>query len=228
MINWIDIVALIIILIATFLGYKRGFFKSLYRIVAFFVAIFLAFSFYKPVATYLKNNTGIDEWIIENIQGTEKLVPPTETEELPEKDETSENKALVIEETLENLPENIKKMIGFEDMKNQALENISLKFSDLAMNIISILSIYVVARLVLGFVCVIVDGVLQLPILKQVNELLGLFLGVILGFLQIYIIFAVVTFLSSVININPLIILIKSSLYARILYENNIVISLLF
>jgi uncharacterized membrane protein required for colicin V production len=229
MINWVDFVLLIIVLIATFLGYKRGFFKTLYGLVAFFIAIFLAFSFHKPFATYLKNNTEIDEWIITNIQSYGKKVEPDQIEQennyqIINSDENKE----VLEKTLENLPKNIKETLGLEDIKNQAIENISLKVSDLAINIISILGIYVVISLLLEIVSNIVDGVLKLPILKQINEILGLLLGSILGFLQIYIIFAIITFLSSIININTLIIYIKSSLIARILYENNLILSLLF
>jgi uncharacterized membrane protein required for colicin V production len=226
MLNWVDIVLFILILVATFLGYRRGFFKTLYGLLAFFIAIFLALSFHKPFATYLKNNTGIDEWIITNIQGSAQKIEPN-TDQLNTPVINNENME-VIEKTLGNLPENIKVSLGLDDIKNQALESISLKVSDLAINIISILGIYVVVRLLLGVISTIIDGVLKLPILKQINELLGLLLGSILGFLQIYIIFAIITFLSSMINLNVLILYIKSSLFARILYENNLILSLLF
>jgi uncharacterized membrane protein required for colicin V production len=226
MLNWVDIVLFILILVATFLGYRRGFFKTLYGLLAFFIAIFLALSFHKPFATFLKNNTGIDEWIITNIQGSAQKIEPN-TDQLNTQVINNENME-VIEKTLGNLPENIKVTLGLDDIKNQALESISLKVSDLAINIISILGIYVVVRLLLGVISTIIDGVLKLPILKQINELLGLLLGSILGFLQIYIIFAIITFLSSIINLNVLILYIKSSLFARILYENNLILSLLF
>jgi uncharacterized membrane protein required for colicin V production len=226
MLNWVDIVLFILILVATFLGYRRGFFKTLYGLLAFFIAIFLALSFHKPFATFLKNNTGIDEWIITNIQGSAQKIEPN-TDQLNTHVINNENME-VIEKTLGNLPENIKVTLGLDDIKNQALESISLKVSDLAINIISILGIYVVVRLLLGVISTIIDGVLKLPILKQINELLGLLLGSILGFLQIYIIFAIITFLSSIINLNVLILYIKSSLFARILYENNLILSLLF
>jgi uncharacterized membrane protein required for colicin V production len=236
MFSWVDIVVIIIVLISTFMGYKRGFFKTLYGLLAFFVAIFLAFSFYKPLSTYLKNNTNIDEWIIANMQI--KTSPDGEETETPKQQESKpkevEQENITIkdmpelEKTLENLPENIKEMLGFEDIKNQALENIRIKIADLAINLISILGIYVVTRLILAIVCAIVDSVLQLPILKQINELLGLFIGTILGFMQVYLVFALITFLSSIINMSFLVENIKNSTIARILYENNIIIGLLF
>ena len=65
-------------------------------------------------------------------------------------------------------------------------------------------------------------------VLKQLNELLGMTIGAVIGFLQVYISFAVITFISSICDIAVVIDAIKVSAFASVLFENNLIIKLLF
>ena len=67
MFNIMDIIVIIIILLSVLLGYKKGFVRTAMNLLSFFVAIGLALMFYKPLAIILTENTGIDDWIIDNL-----------------------------------------------------------------------------------------------------------------------------------------------------------------
>lgn len=243
MFNVIDIIVILIILISVFLGYKKGFVRTAVSLLSFFVAIGLALLFYKPLAIILTENTTIDDWIIMNITSNhddnENLTESSETDEsgdvpmfieeasnLTEEKETN-NLGLVIS-MLENLPATITDKLSLEEIKSDTKQEIAYKVSELIMNLLSLIIIYIVVKVTLIIAAFILDGIMKFPILKQLNEILGMGIGAVIGFIQIYVAFAVITFISSICDISVVIETIKLSAFAKILFENNVIISLLF
>lgn len=243
MFNIIDIIVILIILISVYFGYKKGFIKTVISLLSFFVAIALAVVFYKPIAVILTENTMIDDWIIENIisnDENEHMIEETNTSpdfaknkdiEVIEDTTTIENGNISSESIfnmLENLPATFINNFDFEEVKEGTKREIAYKISELIMNLLSLILIYVVVKVTLFFATFILDGIMHLPILKQVNEVLGMAIGAVIGFIQIYISFAVITFISTISDISIVITTIKMSSFASILFENNLIINLLF
>ncbi|MBO5179234.1 MAG: CvpA family protein [Clostridia bacterium] len=237
MFNISDLVVILIIALAAFLGYKKGFVKTSFRIASFIIAIILSMILYKPVASYIKENTGISNWIVstitkeERIEDDDEIYVPDEivsdTENLLFKEENEDDKKS-IEDILATLPENMKDYIDTDETINNAKEQIAMKIAETIINIMSMIGIYLIAKLILMIVCFILDGIMQIPVLKQINEVAGLALGVILGIIQVYTILAVITFSSSIIEMQGLVTYIKSSLIASALFEYNLLIALIF
>lgn len=252
MFNLIDIVVIAIIGFSVYTGYKKGFIRAAISLVSFFVAIGVALMFYKPLAVIITENTLIDDWIIENISSIgeneinnyeqiedgqnkeselETIENASETENIEnvkddiENDKISEKNILQL---LEYLPTKFITNFDIDEIKNSAKEEISYQISELIMNLMSLIIIYVVVKVTLAIAAVVLNGIMQIPVLKQLNEILGMVLGAILGFIQIYIAFAVITFISSICDISYIIEMIKMSAFARILFENNLIINLLF
>jgi len=69
----IDLIIVAIILLFTFLGYKRGLVKLAISLCTFFIAIIVAFALFKPISAVVINNTSIDETIENTI--TDKILP---------------------------------------------------------------------------------------------------------------------------------------------------------
>ena len=65
MFNIADIVVVALIAFSAFLGYKKGFIKTGFGMVSFILALVITFMFYTPVMNYLKENTGVEEWLTE-------------------------------------------------------------------------------------------------------------------------------------------------------------------
>lgn len=225
MFNIIDIIVILIILLSVFLGYKKGFVRTTISLLSFFIAIGLALLFYKPVAVILTENTTIDEWIIENIASDKK------DEEL---DETTNNDGDTLQGTdafldmIGNLPSTFIAGFDLEEIKTDTKQEIAYKISELIMNLLSLIIIYVVVKLTLVIAAFILDGIMKFPVLKQLNEILGMVIGAVIGFLEVYVAFAIITFISSICDISVVINTIKISAFARILFENNLIINLLF
>lgn len=248
MFNISDLIILLVIAVAALLGCKRGFIRTSFRMLSFVIAIIISLIFYKPVAGYIKENTKVSEWIIQAIV-REETNQDENTEYVSEEESEKENndEAVIdenesdikksedkyeiskeMENTLQNLPQNIKEYIGVNETINQAKDQLALKIADAIINVMSLICIYLIAKLVLMFGCFILDGIMQIPVLKQINEILGLILGIILGIIQVYTILAVITFLSSFVQMPELVAYIKSSLIASVLFEYNLLIALIF
>lgn len=234
MFNIVDLIVLLIIALAALLGYKRGFVKTSFRMLSFIIAIILSLFLYKPVATYIKENTNVSEWIVQAITNNDSDQSLNEneeiiTDEMPEEGKKNEiNSTEKIENTLANLPQNIKEYIGVNETINQAKDQIALKIADTIINVMSLVCVYLIVKILLMIVCFILDGIMQIPLLKQINEVLGLILGLILGIIQVYTILAIITFLSSFVQMPELIAYIKSSLITSVLFEYNLIIALIF
>lgn len=243
MFNIMDIIVLAVIVIAGFIGYKNGCVKTVIRLLSFFVAIGLALLFYKPLAVILTENTSIDDWIIEKIVSTE--VTENEKQEISEgnidddlndveattneteKNEVEENNDLLYN-ILGHLPDIFSENFNFNEATENAKHELATQVSELIMNLLSLIIIYVIVKVALFVAMFIIDGIMKIPVLKQLNEVLGLIVGAIVGVMQLYVAFSVITFISSITDISFVVDSIKASMIARVLFENNLIINLLF
>lgn len=228
MFNIIDLLGIIILFISGIIAFKKGFVKTFFGFISAFLALILAFIFCNAGVVLIKENTKIDEWLETTIS---ESLSAHEEEQIEDNDgfevnETTENNLL--SETLQNLPQNIKDAVGLEEQKEVAKKAIVEKSIDIILKILSWIIIYLVVRIVLMVVCFVFNGIMNIPFLKQINNLTGLALGIILGLFRIYVGLAVISFLVSVIPLDYLLGLIKDSMIISVMYENNILISLIF
>lgn len=239
MFNVMDIIVIVIILLSVYFGYKKGFVKSAINLLSFFVAIALAVTFYKPLAVILTENTTIDDWIIggiisssekdNSIDNAKELTSGDDTQPIKQTTEYEEQEKLnLVSDVFSELPAVITQNFNIEEIKNNAKEEIAYQASELIMNLLSLIIIYVIVKITLLVAMIVLNGIMQIPVLKQLNEILGMAFGAIIGFTQVYIAFAVITFISSVCDIAVVIEMIKVSSFASVLFENNVIINLLF
>ena len=171
----IDGVIVLIILLSVFLGYKKGLVSLGIHLVAFIIALVVAFVLYRPIGSLIINTTEIDE----SLQG----VIETKLEEIVDVED-------------ENITVN--SLIG-----NIESSTITETSRGLAMNIIygaTIIILFIILRIALVFISAIANWVAELPILKQVNKVGGIIYGLLRGVLLTYVILLIV---SLVITFNP-------------------------
>ena len=229
MFNMADVIGILFILIITFIGYKRGFVKTAFGMLSFIIAMALSVALYKNIAFQLAENTAMDEWIYHTIMGQEEENSEVEAEEVEEEIQEEETqKGNALQNMLANLPENIKEKFGLEELQEQTKEVIAEKVTEVSLYLISFIAIYALARIVLSILCFVLDKIMKIPLLKQLNEILGLLLGMLQGLLEIYLVLAIITFFSSVFDMEAFVAYIKASAIIGTLYENNFIISLLF
>lgn len=200
----IDLVIIAIVLLFTFLGYKRGLVKLAIRLCTFFIAIIVAFMLYKPAAKLVINNTEIDEKIENTI--TSKLLTESSSE-----DTKVEKK---------DLPSIILKS------GENTVKNISNSIAVTLIEVACLLVIFIVVKIALKFVTALADLIAKLPLLKQINKLGGTVYGIIEGLFIIFVGFAIISLISPMFDAS-FISQINSSTLGSICYNNNILLEIL-
>ena len=198
----VDIVLIAILVLAGFLGYKKGLVNTIFSVVAFFISIILSFILYTPVANFINNNTQlnpkIEAIVIEKLQSEEN----------------------------DNAEYNIIKNLE-DSAKDVAIKETSKQVAMLGVNLVSIICVYLVARIVLILLKNVINGIASLPVIKQFNEIGGLIAGVIKGLILIYVVFAIVILLSDMFDFSGFVGLIDKSLLGKVFFNNNVIINIL-
>lgn len=209
----LDIILVAIIALNVFICYKKGLVKLAVGLIAVLVSVILAVLLYKPVSNIIINNTELDEKIKSAI--TENFVNEEETTE-----ETEDNGFMKYIEKYVEDPVN--------KTKNEIVIEASGVIATKLIDIIAMVSIFIVARLVLILLTFITDMITSLPILKQFNELGGILYGLIKALLIIYVLLAIAFFIVYTTGATGLGEVIANSFITKFFYNNNLLLSILF
>ena len=205
---WIvfDIAVIAIIALSTFIGYKQGLVKSAIKILSFFIAIVVALVLYKPVSSVIIKNTLIDDSIKNVIM--EKITP--DGMQANEEVSLKENVGIKIIESATN-----------------TIEGIADAFAIKLVETITLLLIYIIVKIALKFISALSDLITKLPLLKQINKTGGIIYGIVKGVVLVYTILAVVYLISPLLN-NTVSDNIDKSIITKTIYNNNIILNLIF
>ena len=171
----IDIIVILFILLSVFLGYKKGLVALGIHLVAFIVALVVAFVLYRPIGALVITNTNIDESLQETIETKLEEVVNTENGETSEISLIGEIKTETISETAKTLSVNI--IYG-----------------------VTIIALFIILRIAFVFITAIANWIAKLPILKQVNKTGGIIYGLLRGLLIVYLVLLV---MNLIISLNP-------------------------
>ena len=212
----VDLIIIGIILLFIGVGLKKGLAGSLIKLLSFAIALIVAVALYKPVSNAIMKNTKIDENIEQAIIatfGSEENSSEAGQTEMPN-----------------NIVENINKEIknATNEARNQIVENTSKNISNTIINIGSGLGIYIIARFILFIIGIFVNQVTNLPILKQVDKIGGIAYGAIEGIAIVYVILAIISLFAVVQPENVIVEGILKSSIGSMLYNNNLILNILF
>ena len=196
----VDIIIIAIILVSTFLAYKKGLITLAIQLVSVIIAIVLTLLLYKPVSNVIINVTGIDEMIQNAI--------------LEEANDIMTNNQENANQVVESIQNN---------MLPETARTISINIIQGAV----ILILYVIIRIILRFVTALANLVAKLPILNQFNKLGGVIYGILRGLLIVYILLLLVNVSGEIDAKNKVYTTVEESYIGKMMNENNI-LSVLF
>lgn len=191
----VDIIIVAIILLSTFLAYRKGLITLAIQLVAVVIAVVLTLILYKPVSNVIINVTGIDESIQNAIL--------EEANDMMTNDEEGANQVV---ETIQN------------GMLPETARTISINIIEGAV----ILILYIVIRIILKFVTALANLVSKLPILNQLNQLGGIIYGILRGVLIVYILLLIVNLSGEIEPQNHVYTAVEESYIGKMMNENNI------
>ena len=215
----IDLIIIALIALFTFLGYKKGLIKVAFKILSFFIAILIAIVLFKPVSSSIIKNTQIDDnlknSISQKFQGIDLSVEVTE-------EEAEGIPGFMIDFVNEYIAEAAK------DATQNIAETVSTKLTETIINAGVILGLYIVARILLIFARFLLEGIANLPFLKQFNEVGGLIYGLLKGLFIVYFVLAIISLTSPMYPNAGFLKMIDESFVGSMMYNSNILLKLIF
>ncbi len=217
----VDLIIIAILILFISIGYRKGLTGSLIKLASFAIALVLAFILYKPVANIVRDNTQIDE----NIESA--IISTFSKEETTNNDTDSNGNK-------DNLPETIVKNINNEiesattEARNNIVKETAKNTTNTIINVGSGLVIFIAVRFILFIISLFVHEITKLPIIKQIDKVGGIGYGLVEGMVIILIILGIISLTSVVWSDNIVVTAITKSTIGDILYNNNIILKILF
>lgn len=191
----VDFIIVAIILLSTFLAYRKGLITLSIQLVAVVISILATLILYKPISNLIVNTTSIDETIQNAI-----------LEEANDIMSNDENGSDQIVESIQN------------NMLPETARTISINIIQGAV----ILILYVGIRIALRFVTALANLVSKLPILNQFNKLGGIVYGILRGLLIVYIVLLLINLSGEIEPENQVYTLVEDSYLGKMMNENNV------
>ncbi len=141
----LDLFIVLIILLFTFIGYKRGLVKTAINILSFFIALIISIMLYKTVGNIVINNTKVDETIEGAISS--KIL--------------SED----YEEKFQMLPESL------IETGEKTVNNIAKSLSQKIIYIASFIILFIALKIALIFAKFLAGIITKIPVIKQFDKL---------------------------------------------------------
>lgn len=204
----LDIIVIGIIIISTFLGYKKGLVNVIFNICAFLIALIITIILYTPITNLVIENTEFDEKI-ENV--------------IIEKGVTTEDENSTEDSFLDKYISQ-----SVTNAKNDIVQSSSTIIAQKIIGILVAIILFIVVRIILIFAKALINGIASLPIIKQLNEIGGLAYGILMGVLLVYVLLAVLFMVVSINNTGTIANAINNSIITKILYSNNIILNIIF
>lgn len=215
----IDLILIGIILLSTFLGYKKGLIGVAFKIVSFIIALIVTLILFKPISNYIITNTELANTIENTI--VEKL-STTQIEEGKIKEESTDLPNVVVDYINGGI------QAGVNQAKDSVVKVVAHNLTETAISIIVMIGIFIITRLILLFAKAILDAVSEIPIVKQFNEVGGIIYGIIRAILLIYVILAIISLIAPMLDKTMVLSAINNSILTKILYNNNIILMIFF
>ena len=216
----VDLIIISAIISSTYLGYRKGLVGVIFKIFVFIVSLIIVFMLYKPVSNAIINNTQIDDKIATSIYNSLSNTSLANNESLS----TSNTN---LSEGVVNLINSLLSDAISKAKDGETLIYISTELSYAIIRFASMILIFVVAKILLFVVRFAAEILASLPIISTFNRSGGFLYGLLKGLLIVYVILAVFSLISPVINSWGIISSIDNSFIGSKMYNNNIIINLI-
>lgn len=216
-INYIDLLVLMLMVLSTYLGYKKGFLKTITGLISIILSLVLAVTLYPCVEEFIMD-TPVYSTVYENVQ--EHITTP----------DVESNKISDYGAGTLNLPRNFlsKMQKNANDTQKDIAVSIAESTANSAVKILSMLAVFLLARLLIFLALLIFGFIKKLPLIGWSDRMLGLLFGFVRGFLLVYLLLTLITVSAHFKSDNFMAKAVKQSEFAKIMYNNNVFLDFVY
>lgn len=236
--NWLLILALGIIGVFAFIGWRVGFVKSVFSLVSTIAVIIITILVSPLVTNMLKENDTISgairskleqvidlSGVAENLSSEEEKDPMAFVDGLNLPDSIKDTIKDSLADTIAEKEEEAAAFVG--DKLNVLESYICERLTNIILNALGFFATFIVAAAGLALLCFVLGLLSKLPVLHQINTLAGVVMGAAEGLVILWIVFIVITMLGSTAFGQNCMAMISESKILSFLYDSNILSKIL-
>jgi uncharacterized membrane protein required for colicin V production len=219
--NWLEILVIIILVVYSFIGRKRGFIKTVFTLFSTIIALLLTMWISPMVNKEIQKNDKIMNFVSNKV---EKVIEFNKNN-----DKTSEQMMFIdklflpgsIKDTLkENNTGDVYVAMAADNFK----EYVTGSISRIIINAAVFILVMLIIMIALGIISKTLDIISKLPIINGLNKTAGLFAGLLHGIIIVWIGFIFLIMFSSSSVGKTMFLLINESKFLTTLYNNNLLL----
>lgn len=219
--NWLEILVIIILVVYSFIGRKRGFIKTVFTLFSTIIALLLTMWISPMVNKEIQKNDKIMNFVSNKV---EKVIEFNKNN-----DKTSEQMMFIdklflpgsIKDTLkENNTGDVYIAMAADNFK----EYVTGSISRIIINAAVFILVMLIIMIALGIISKTLDIISKLPIINGLNKTAGLFAGLLHGIIIVWIGFILLIMFSSTNVGKTMFLLINESKFLTTLYDNNLLL----
>lgn len=224
--NWLVIVVLLVLIAYTAQGYRRGMLRVLYSLFGLIITILFVAWTTPYISKFIRENTQIYQHIEEKC---EKRVREKTQQQISDKTQEDTN---LLEEYGITLPEVLEDTLlqKVQEGSDAVLETTGVysamaqRLAEFAVDGIAFFISLIICSILLHFIGRAIDIVSKIPVLKGINQILGLMAGLLQGLIMVWIFCYFITATQAFPFGQHLMTQVRSSQLLTILYDNNMVL----
>ncbi len=219
--NWLTIAVIAVIVLATLAGAKRGLVKTVLSFASFFLSIVIMLFVRQPVADFVKEKTEIYTTIedgIGNFVGEKVQALQSSKDQIADQVIDSLNLPDILKENLEKSND---AAVYAQKGANNVAVYITGWLTDLAFQAVCSVISFLVVWILLRIITFLLSGIVQLPILHQIDCIAGAVGGLCIALILVWIGGIVVTAFATTDWGREALSMITQSSLLTFLYDNN-------
>lgn len=212
----VDVILFFIIAGNAVIGYRKGLARLICSLLSSIIAIILVFILYRPVTNYVIYNTKASEKLESIFEENLQFLFEDENEATEDNNAMMSILKVFIGDEMGNL---------IEETTDNVVDYLSIELSHKIISIFIFFALFAIIRLFLYVLRNYIEMVVNLPIVRVFNGSGGMIYGIIRGFFIIYVAFAFLTLLLSIIGNNVIITAIQNAPIGHKMFNNNILLN---
>lgn len=222
----LNIIFILIIVVMVLEGIHRGFLRSALGLGAFFLSLITSFLFYPIMSSAIKSNQTLFDYLYHYTEGAERIADFENTRLLVDQISKAQlSEVLTTSDLSEPFVTLVQNNVESQAFAADGLYTIGDYFNmtlvSSMINLMSFITVFLIARIIFAFVLGAVDYTVQFPELRQYDRSMGALFGSIRGVLLCFLIASVVPVLMLVLPVEKIFEYYHDSNMAVFFTENN-------
>ena len=230
--NYIDMFAILVLVLGILIGYNQGFLKSMFNIVNIILSVLIGLVFYGVVAKNITSNPQIIPTVIHFSEASE-LLGGIENESISVYEKSFEEIQILIKSL--NMPYPLDELLE-KNVENQAFASKGIEklgdylgqtIGSMSVNYISFVIVFAISFGVLIVLISMADYILKFPVMRSMDAVAGGIGGLLQGFLLLNVIFLAVPLVLTFLPFDELAKFVDGSSFSGLYYYHHLIIKIL-